>query len=471
MAIQSSRRKRLLQNHDTLVQWIQHLLNAVVVCGVLIALTKWRDGSVEAHYRSMLGFAVLVMMITYHFFGVHRRFESLLGGMQQLARAWGVVVIILAWVAFLTKTSELYSRQVVVYWAILSYFGQAITQATVYKLYRIYSIRYRETLPAIVIGTGLVAKHLARSLRKNIWLRDDLVGVVSFSDNEEAWPHEDIAVLGSQTELELIIKQHEIRRVYLAPSFEESQVIKDIQSRLIDSNIDLVWAPDIFQFQLLNHSVREVAGLPLITLNETPLMSGGPAFIKSLMDKLVSLIVIILISPILIAVAAAVKFTSHGPVIFKQVRDGWDGRKFYVYKFRSMYTHQPETVVKQASKGDPRITPVGAFIRKTSLDELPQLFNILEGSMSLVGPRPHAESHNVYYSDKVKAYLARHRIKPGMTGLAQINGLRGETETVEAMERRVELDLEYISNWSPLLDIKILFLTPLALVTKKGNAY
>jgi putative colanic acid biosynthesis UDP-glucose lipid carrier transferase len=136
-----------------------------------------------------------------------------------------------------------------------------------------------------------------------------------------------------------------------------------------------------------------------------------------------------------------------------------------------MYTHTPEKVVKQATKGDPRITRVGAFIRKTSLDELPQLFNILEGSMSLVGPRPHAESHNEFYSDKVKAYLARHRIKPGMTGLAQIKGFRGETEDVESMRGRVEYDLEYISNWSPMLDIKILFLTPMALLTKNDGAY
>jgi len=136
-----------------------------------------------------------------------------------------------------------------------------------------------------------------------------------------------------------------------------------------------------------------------------------------------------------------------------------------------MYVHQPDKVVKQATKGDSRITRVGAFIRKTSLDELPQLFNILEGSMSLVGPRPHAESHNEYYSDKVKEYLARHRIKPGMTGLAQINGLRGETETLESMERRVELDLEYISNWSPILDIQILFMTPFALLSKNDGAY
>jgi putative colanic acid biosynthesis UDP-glucose lipid carrier transferase len=472
MAINSTRRKRLLQNHDTLMQWVQHLLNAIVVVAVLLGLVVWRDGEVGSHYRSMLVFGVLVMMITYHMFGVHRRFDTVLGGIQHLARAWGVVIIILAWVAFLTKTSEQYSRQVVVYWAIFAFIGQALAQLVLSKIYRLYSQRFREKLPALVVGTGSVARHLAKSIASNIWLRDRILGVVTF-DHEPAddWSLANIPILGEEKDLLKIVTRLGVRRIYLAPSFEYIGEIKAIQEQLIDANVDLVWAPDIFEFRLLNHNVREVAGLPLITINETPLMAGGPAFIKMLMDKSASLFLILMLSPILIACAIAVKMSSSGPIIFKQVRDGWDGKKFYVYKFRSMYMHQPEKVVKQATKGDPRITPVGAFLRKSSLDELPQLFNILEGSMSLVGPRPHAESHNDYYSDKVKAYLARHRIKPGMTGLAQINGFRGETDTVEAMERRVELDLEYISNWSPLMDVRILFLTPVALFSKNEKAY
>jgi putative colanic acid biosynthesis UDP-glucose lipid carrier transferase len=468
----SSRSKRLLQNHDTLIQWVQHLLNAVIVVGILVSLTLWRDGFVGPHYRSMLVFAVLVMIITYHMFGVHRRFDTLIGGVQHLARAWGVVIIILAWVAFLTKTSEQYSRQVIVYWAVLSFTGQAVGQFLLYKAYKAYSTNYRERVPALIIGTDMVGRHLAISLKKNIWLRDVVVGVVGLNDSDkDAWDVKFIDFIGGVESLSEIVQANDIRRIYIAPTFAQNNCIPEILSTLQDRNLDIVWAPDIFEFSLLNHSVREVAGLPLITLTETPLMSGGPAFIKSMMDKSAALILILLISPILICVALAVKFSSKGPIIFKQVRDGWDGKKFHVYKFRSMYVHQPEKVIKQATKGDPRITPVGRFIRRTSLDELPQLFNILEGSMSLVGPRPHAESHNEFYSDKVKAYLARHRIKPGMTGLAQIRGFRGETETVEEMQGRVECDLEYISNWSPYLDIKILFMTPFALFSKNEKAY
>ncbi len=462
------RRKRLLQNHDTLVQWVQQILNILVVAGSLVALTLWRDNAIGVHYRVMLVFAVLLMIITYHLFGVLRRYDSVLGGIQHLARAWGVVIIILAWVAFLTKTSESYSRQVIVYWALFSFVAQACVFVLTYEVHKLYRVKYRERSPSLIVGTGMMARHLASSISKNIWLNDKIVGVVSYGSDVEAWNEKICPKLGSEKELSEIVENYGIRRIYVALPFAQIHHIKDVQDLLADTNIDVVWAPDIFEFNLLNHSVREVAGVPLINLNETPLMAGGPAFVKSFMDKSIALIAIFLLGPLLISFAIAVKATSKGPIIFKQIRDGWDGKKFYVYKFRSMYVHQPEALVKQATKGDPRITKVGAFMRKTSIDELPQLFNVLEGSMSLVGPRPHAVSHNEYYSDKVRTYLARHRIKPGMTGLAQINGLRGETETLELMSQRVELDLEYISNWSPLLDIKILFMTPFSLVSKKA---
>ena len=468
----STRQKRLLQNHDTLVQWIQHFLNVLAVVVPLITLAQWRDGFFDPQYRSMAVFAVLLMLITYHLFGVHRRFEDLMGGIQHLARAWGVVIIILAWIAFLTKTSESYSRQVIVYWVLFSFVLQATVFVLTYKIYSLYRSKYRKRIPSLIIGTGPVAKHLAASITKNIWLNDKIVGVIDFDgDLQSQWGLKTTPILGKADDLHDVIDNHGIKRVYVALPFSHIHKIKDIQEELIDANLDLVWAPDIFELRLLNHSVREVAGVPLINLNETPLMAGGPAFVKAFMDKTLALLAIIGLIPVMLPIALIIKFTSKGPIIFKQIRDGWDGKKFYVYKFRSMYVHTPEKVVKQATKGDPRITPIGGFIRRTSIDELPQLFNVLEGSMSLVGPRPHAESHNVYYSDKVKAYLARHRIKPGITGLAQINGLRGETDTVESMAKRVELDLEYISNWSPMLDLKIMFLTPISLITKNENAY
>jgi len=171
------------------------------------------------------------------------------------------------------------------------------------------------------------------------------------------------------------------------------------------------------------------------------------------------------LSPLLLLFALLIKLTSPGPVIFKQDRHGWNGEVIKVWKFRSMRVHDDHEV-RQASRNDSRITPVGRFIRRTSIDELPQLFNVLQGHMALVGPRPHAIAHNDYYSGKIRAYMARHRIKPGITGLAQVNGCRGETETLEKMQQRVDIDLRYINTWSLWLDIKILLKTPFTLLSK-----
>lgn len=465
------RKKRLLQNHDTLAQWIQHILNLGVVSATLCYFAYMRDGEIGSQYRTMLAFAVLLMTITYSLMGVFRRFDRLEGAIKHLARAWGIVVIILAWTAFLTKTSEDYSRQVIVYWVLAAFVGQAAVITLTYAWFTLYRRKYQQRIPALIIGNGKLARHLAHSIKNNIWLSDTIVGVVRHHKEELEWHSDKIPLLGTEEDLPQIINDNNIRRIYVALPLEQTYAVKDIHNRLFDNNLDMVWAPDIFEFQLLNHSVREVAGIPLINLNETPLMAGGPAFVKLMMDKFISLALIIMFSPLLATLALAVKLSSPGPVIFKQQRDGWDGKKFFVYKFRSMFIHEEKDVIEQAKKDDSRVTPVGRFIRRTSLDELPQLFNALEGSMSLVGPRPHAVSHNVFYSDKVKAYLARHRIKPGITGLAQIEGLRGETDTLEAMQKRVELDLEYICNWSPTLDLKILFLTPIRLILNKGNAY
>jgi len=322
-----------------------------------------------------------------------------------------------------------------------------------------------------MLGTGALARHLTRSINRNPWLPDRVCGVLSEHAGDNGhWTVDDVPVLGTTASVVDTVREHGIRRVYVALPLRLTHQVDQIQGLLFDCNVDIVWAPDIYGLNLLNHSVREVAGVPLITLSETPLISGGRAFLKATMDRVVASMALILLGPIMLVTALAIKLDSKGPVFFRQPRHGWDGREFEVLKFRSMVVHQESAgTVTQAQRDDPRITRVGRFIRRTSIDELPQLLNVLQGSMSLVGPRPHAIAHNQFYFDKVNAYLARHRIKPGMTGLAQIRGHRGETDSVEKMEKRVECDLEYINNWSLWLDLKILFLTPFALLSR--NAY
>jgi putative colanic acid biosynthesis UDP-glucose lipid carrier transferase len=209
-----------------------------------------------------------------------------------------------------------------------------------------------------------------------------------------------------------------------------------------------------------------MAGLPVLTLSETPL-TGTRLLLKEVEDKLLATLILAFVAPLLLVIALAIKLDSKGPVFFRQARRGWSGKVFHIWKFRSMHVHQPEGgVVRQATRGDPRITRVGAFLRKTSLDELPQVFNVLTGEMSLVGPRPHAVQHDEEFSKRIDAYLARHNIKPGITGLAQVRGLRGETREDDLMQQRIEADIEYINNWSLWLDFTILLRTIGALTGK-----
>ncbi|HBZ2169552.1 TPA: undecaprenyl-phosphate glucose phosphotransferase, partial [Klebsiella pneumoniae] len=214
----------------------------------------------------------------------------------------------------------------------------------------------------------------------------------------------------------------------------------------------------IFTFNILQSRTEEINGVPVVPLFDTPLNGINMVF-KRLEDIIVASIILFIISPILIVIACAVKFTSPGPVIFRQIRYGMDGKPIKVWKFRSMSVMENDSSVKQATKNDTRVTKVGRFLRSTSLDELPQFFNVLFGQMSVVGPRPHAVAHNEQYRSLIQGYMLRHKVKPGITGLAQINGWRGETDTLEKMEKRIEYDLLYIRGWSIWLDLKIIFLT------------
>jgi putative colanic acid biosynthesis UDP-glucose lipid carrier transferase len=247
-------------------------------------------------------------------------------------------------------------------------------------------------------------------------------------------------------------------------------VVRAIFYALRNHTAELRFVPDFRDMHLLNHRMSEVAGRFAIDLSVSP-MNGMARIIKRLEDIVIGGLIALIIALPCIAIAIGIKATSPGPVLFKQHRTGANGKRFKVYKFRSMAVHEEKTgVVSQATKEDPRVTRLGAFLRRTSLDELPQFYNVLQGRMSIVGPRPHALAHNEYYKELVQSYMWRHKVKPGITGWAQVNGLRGETDTLEKMERRVEYDLKYIDNWSLWLDLRIIFLTIFKGFTHK-NAY
>ncbi|HEC73604.1 MAG TPA: undecaprenyl-phosphate glucose phosphotransferase, partial [Methylophaga aminisulfidivorans] len=234
--------------------------------------------------------------------------------------------------------------------------------------------------------------------------------------------------------------------------------IRRITELLANSTASVYLVPDLFTFNLLNSRWVDYQGITAVSVYETP-FAGVDSLLKRVEDIVLSLLILMLIAIPMIFIAIGVKLSSKGPVFFKQSRYGVDGEKIRVWKFRTMTVTEDGAEVKQAQKNDSRITPFGSFLRRTSLDELPQFLNSLSGSMSIVGPRPHAVAHNEQYREQIQGYMLRHKVKPGITGLAQINGFRGETDTLDKMQGRVHYDLKYIQSWSLLLDLEIIFLT------------
>jgi len=443
--------------------WGQWALAQTFVVSLLFVLAYQHTGTVEFYYRVCATLTVLASVPAYSGSGVYAKRDSYLTGLGRLFMGWSATMAALACVAFICKADELFSREVILMWAVYGYLGQALLYAPLHGFSKYYQRTRQSEHKTLIVGTGVLALGLAQKLSSLEHL--PLVGLVS---TDASTPLEDDAprVVGAQEDLLELIKVHDIRRLYITLPLSEAAKIEAMYIDLLGANVDVVWVPDLNSLTLLNHSVRVVDGLPAIYLNESPLTSQPTAALsKSLLEKTVALLAIILLSPVLLVIALAVKINSPGPVFFKQDRHGWNGKVIQVWKFRSMRVHD-DLEVKQASRNDSRITAVGRFIRRTSLDELPQLFNVLQGHMALVGPRPHAIAHNNYYSGKILAYMARHRIKPGITGLAQINGCRGETDTIDKMQKRVEIDLKYINNWSLWLDLKILVKTPFTLLSK-----
>lgn len=443
--------------------WGQWLVAVSLQLLLLSVLALLKTGELETHYRVMGVFVLLASVPTYSLMRVYHKQHGYLIGLGRLLAAWLVLLAGLIAAGFVTKTSELFSREVILTWSLLGFVLQATCYVPLHYLSRRYQQRQQATLTSLIIGTGELAMNLADKLVRH--KSEPMLGLVASSD--ELPPDDNLyPIIGTLAHLRDLIASLRIRRLYIALPLAEAELVEGLYIDLLDASVDVIWLPDLHSLTLLNHSVSEIEGLPAIHLNESPLTSYPTAALsKALMDRTVALLAILALSPLLLATAFAVKRSSPGPVLFKQKRHGWNGKIIKVWKFRSMRLHA-DAQVKQASREDPRITRVGRFIRRTSIDELPQLFNVLQGHMSLVGPRPHAVAHNDYYTGKIDAYMARHRIKPGITGLAQISGCRGETETIDKMEKRVELDLAYINNWSLWLDIKILIKTPFTLLSK-----
>jgi Undecaprenyl-phosphate glucose phosphotransferase len=372
--------------------------------------------------------------------------------------------------AFALKISDQFSRVWIFSWFIISFPLILIGREFFSFLFRLFVETGQITRKIVIVGTGAQAKTFINKIvsSNNPWIK--IVGIFDDRLERTGSSFMGFPILGKIDDLVGFARRNSLDDIIVTLPWGAHERLSEIISTLEELPVNVRLDLDLTWFHKFNFSFSSFLELPMLSLVSKPL-EGGKYLLKLFEDKVLALVLLILLSPLMLIIAITVKLESPGPILFKQKRFGFNNKKFSVLKFRTMY-HNPggDIGVKQAQLNDSRITPLGKFLRRTSLDELPQLFNVLEGAMSVVGPRPHAVEHNEKYSKIIQGYFSRHRVKPGITGWAQVKGFRGETDVPGKMEARVEHDVFYIKNWSLLFDIKILLLTLLVVPFQK-NAY
>lgn len=393
-----------------------------------------------------------------------------IGLLRQIFGNWAVLCGLMTVFGLATDMLGAFPPNMLALWGVATPVVQAAAHVIApWLLPQVMSMRQRNT--AVIIGANELGRTLARALLQSPALQP--VQVTAFFDDRAP------ARLGGDLELPLtgridmvadFVRANRVDQIYIALPMASQPRILRLLDQLRDTTASIFFLPDIFLYDLIQARVDTVGGLPVVAVCETP-FHGTTGLIKRLSDVMIALAAIVLTAPLMLAVAIAIKVTMPGPVIFKQRRYGLDGEQILIWKFRSMRVQEDDEQVRQVCRDDERITPLGRFLRSRSIDELPQFFNVLQGRMSVVGPRPHAVAHNEIYRKLVKGYMIRHKVKPGITGWAQINGARGETDTVEKMTQRIEYDLEYLRHWSLRFDMMIVWRTVIQTIRGDKNAY
>ena len=413
--------------------------------------------SAEAWIQILLAVLVFHWLSEYHQMYGSWRGERILRELVKVFNYWALTFITLLSMDYLLLNHANLPDNSQMTW-----FASVLVVLCGYRLLirsALHGLRSRgfNTRRVAIVGTGQVGQRLAGSISSAPWMGLRLLGfydVASVPDNTG----QQVPVLGDLEQLTEDAREGRIDKVYITLALTAQPHLQDLVKGLSDTTASVYLIPDVFMFELLHARSESINGLASISIFDSP-MDGAWSLVKRVEDILLSSMILAMIALPLLLIAIAIKLTSAGPVLFRQRRYGLDGRPIMVWKFRSMSVQENGDVVNQATRNDARVTPLGAFLRRTSLDELPQFFNVLRGDMSIVGPRPHAVAHNEQYRKQVCGYMLRHKVRPGITGWAQINGWRGETDTLDKMQKRVEYDLEYIEHWSLWLDLKIILLT------------
>ena len=435
-----------------------------VLPGLLIMLF-WQTEAPEASegYLMMLMLFGVVCVVLFQALGVYSEtFFSNRSRFKMILFVWSSAFCVLLFMLKAMSMLKYIDHEQLMVWFIASFVMFCAERMTLLMLYKHLMARGFFLQNAVILGATENGERLAEYMLQNQDIRSGVLGFIDDRIGRLPKTFANLPMLGNTRDLETLIREEKVTQVMVALPWSAENRMDYIIRELRRLPVNVLLVPDMVAFKHAHNRVTEVASLPMFNASDVPLRGWSPLF-KRVEDMVLSSIALVLLSPVMLLTALAIKLDSRGPVLFWQKRYGYNNRLITVCKFRSMHTHQADaTADKQTVKGDVRVTRVGRFIRKTSLDELPQLFNVFAGSMSMVGPRPHAtatKAAGILFEQAVKEYTSRHRVKPGITGLAQINGFRGETDTVEKIEKRVEFDLEYIENWSVWFDLYILLRT------------
>jgi putative colanic acid biosynthesis UDP-glucose lipid carrier transferase len=382
---------------------------------------------------------------------------------------WLLLLAVMLAVGYVTKSLAGYPRRIFLTWAIVTPLALIVVTLAMQEIMHRFLMNAFENRSAIFAGYNNSSLELARRLTNNPAMRLKVSGFFDDRSSDRLGMESDAKLVGSLSDLSHYVKENGTDVIFIALPIRHVKRVMNLLDDLRDTTASIYYVPDIFVFDLIQARSGEIHGIPVVAMCETPFY-GYRGVAKRLTDIGLSVLILLSLLPLLLVIAIMVKVSSPGPVIFKQRRYGLDGHEIAVYKFRTMKVTEDGAQIRQASKTDSRITPIGGILRRTSLDELPQLINVLQGRMSLVGPRPHAVAHNEEYRKLIKGYMVRHKVLPGITGLAQVNGCRGETSQLEEMEARVNYDLDYLRRWSPMLDVKIILLTAIK-VFRDDKAY
>jgi putative colanic acid biosysnthesis UDP-glucose lipid carrier transferase len=464
--------QRIYQNWSARGAWYRLADALCIVTALLISVQRGLATTLD-HYVIAATVAIIAYYLLAEVGDMYRNWHGVSENREAVGAliCWGCTWMTLLLVAFVTKHSAEFSRVSTAIWLVVTPVLIVAVRIITRWIQRARRSLGYGTQKFAIVGVNELGFHLARNIEASPELGLSLAGF--FDDRpEERNPNIPLELgqrIGTIKNLLDQTKAGAIDRVYIAFPMRAENRIRGLLDQLGDTTASVYIVPDFFVFQLLHSRWTDILGLPVVSVFESPIY-GIDGLAKRAVDVLLGSLFLAVAAVPMAIIAAWIKLTSPGPTLFRQTRYGLDGREIRIWKFRTMTVCEDGAQAVQARRNDPRVTWLGAILRRTSLDELPQLFNVLAGTMSLVGPRPHASAQNEEYRSQIEGYMLRHKVKPGITGLAQVNGWRGETDSPEKMEKRIECDHRYIREWSMWLDITILFKTVFVVLSGK-NAY